>query len=199
MLVARKNCGYLVLILSLYTNCIFSATFEYKTLSNQVRSAELIIQGAFVSKRSEEVDKTYMAYAFENNEKVEFEVSKRTIETLFTFSIANVMKGDYEDRFIEVSAAGGCVEDKCIDYSHSYSFEDDENAVLFLNKHLDGSYFALNASFDVFKIDENNILVRKAGSVVYPENWKTINEAMGSKEITLDALMSEIKESEIEK
>ncbi len=150
-----------------YFSLFFESSFE-----DHVNQAELIIKGHLIEKYVKKEVIINAHHKLEGNAMS----ADYSVLTTYVFAVDELLKGDYDKKFIEVKMFGGCEDQSdCDSNEYIYDFAKDENTVLLLK------YVAKNNTYQMshpgcsaFIVHENGLLVRK--SIGETDNRKNKHE-----------------------
>lgn len=140
--------------------CIgYYSLFQEHSFEEHVMQAELIIQGRMIKKyvKKEVVTKEYfLDYA--SAMTADFSVL-----TTYVFVVDDVLKGDYDNKYIEVKMLGGCLShNHCSNDALIYDFASHEKSLLLLKfVEQNDTYQMSHPACSAFTIDEKGDLIRK--------------------------------------
>lgn len=120
------------LILVLFCSQLWATEFSVKPVSEDMMSASLIIKATLRS-RTVEYKNSVTDQVAEKNQL--FDNNLNTLYTTYTFSIDEIISGEYKLNSIDVTVQGGCdtATGYCEDFNFDHEFKMAQQEILFLN------------------------------------------------------------------
>ncbi len=174
----------------------------WKPLPETIEIAEIIFEGVLIdvySKREPGIKSQMSQY--KDGQVIKTYDLPPQLFTTFVFEIKDILKGDYQDRLIEVKMPGGCDQttNMCESFSFGYGYKINDKAVMFLSLNTKNNYLKRSEYSSAYVLKGSHGLLLTEGHITYLEEKNDNNEYVLNDVLTLEILKKMINELEIEK